>query len=61
MSYYSDTEDYSLESPYTEEEVTVHFPDDEDPSGDAPSGTGGFDDFQYEYASAVSSYCQNQR
>ena len=60
MSYYSDTEDYSLESSYTEV-VTVNFPDDEDPSGDAPSGTGGFDDFQYEYASAVSSYCQNQR
>ena len=60
MIYYSDTEDYSLESSYTEV-VTVHFPDDEDPSGDAPSGTGGFDDFQYEYASAVSSYCQNQR
>ena len=60
MIYYSDTEDYSLESSYTEV-VTVNFPDDEDPSGDAPSGTGGFDDFQYEYASAVSSYCQNQR
>lgn len=60
MFYYSDTEDYSLESSYTEV-VTVNFPDDEDPSGDAPSGTGGFDDFQYEYASAVSSYCQNQR
>ena len=60
MFCYSDTEDYSLESSYTEV-VTVNFPDDEDPSGDAPSGTGGFDDFQYEYASAVSSYCQNQR
>ena len=60
MSYYSDTKDYPLESSYTEV-VTVNFPDDEDPSGDAPSGTGGFDDFQYEYASAVSSYCQNQR